>query len=137
MTLHYNKHREKPKRQILRNNMTQAEVILWSQLRGNNLGGYKFRRQYSIDRFVLDFYCPELKLVIEIDGESHSPQEAVEHDKIRESHIKQFGIVFLRFTNEDVRKALTASLKKIVQTIHEREKSISPSIKQFVHQDYE
>lgn len=104
--------------------MTQPEVILWSKLKGKNLGERKFRRQYSVDRFVLDFYCPELKIAIEVDGDSHASAEAVEYDKNREIHIKQFGILFLRFTNNEIRENLTGVLYKILEIVKEREKSI-------------
>ena len=124
MTLHYNKTIEKPKRKSLRHNMTQPEVILWSKLKGNNIGGHKFRRQYSVDQFVLDFYCPQLKIAIEVDGESHVSNDAMEYDHSREEHIKQFGIMFLRFTNNDVRNNLSGVLNKILETVREREKSL-------------
>jgi len=71
MTKIFNRTDEEFKRKILRRNMPQAEVILWSKLRNKALKGYKFRRQYSIERFVIDFYCPQLKLAIEVDGDSH------------------------------------------------------------------
>jgi very-short-patch-repair endonuclease len=71
MTKIFNKSSEKLKRQQLRNNLTPAELILWSRLRGKQIYNCKFRRQYSIDYFVIDFYAPEIKLAIEVDGESH------------------------------------------------------------------
>jgi very-short-patch-repair endonuclease len=67
----YNRTSEKNKRQLLRNNMTQAETKLWSQLKEKQIEGCKFRRQYSVAQFVIDFYSPEMKLAIEVDGDSH------------------------------------------------------------------
>lgn len=88
MTFHYNKGSEKKKQRELRNNATHAEKILWQYLRAKRLDGLKFRRQYSIDVFVVDFYCPKVKLAIEIDGDSHFEGEAVEYDFDREKHIE-------------------------------------------------
>jgi very-short-patch-repair endonuclease len=72
MTKVYNRIDEKIKRRMLRGNMPQAEIILWSKLKNKGFKGYKFRRQYSVGKFVIDFYCPRLKLAIEVDGKSHS-----------------------------------------------------------------
>jgi very-short-patch-repair endonuclease len=82
--------------------MSKAEVILWDKLSRKQMHGYKFRRQYGVDQYVLDFYCPRLKLSIEVDGNSHYLQGAEEYDKARQEHIEAFGIRFLRFTNPDV-----------------------------------
>ena len=71
MTKLYNRTCEKNKRKILRSNMPKAELILWSRLKNKRLNEYKFRRQYSVAQFVIDFYCPKLKLAIEVDGDSH------------------------------------------------------------------
>jgi very-short-patch-repair endonuclease len=77
----------------------------------------KFRRQYSVGAFVIDFYCPELKLAIEVDGDSHFQQGAEKRDADRETFIKQYGIKFLRFTNSDVRENLYGVLTQIWETI--------------------
>ena len=71
MTEFYNRETEKDKRRELRNSMPKAEVLLWMRLKGRQLLGCKFRRQYSIGAFVTDFYSPEIKLGIERDGDSH------------------------------------------------------------------
>jgi very-short-patch-repair endonuclease len=71
MTILYNKTSEKAKGQLLRKNMTNAEALVWSKIRDKQIEGSKFRRQYSVGQFVIDFYCTELKLAIEIDGDSH------------------------------------------------------------------
>jgi len=110
MTEIFNKVSQTKKRKILRNNSTQAEVLLWSELRRSQLGGYKFRRQCSIDGFVVDFYCPRKRLAIEIDGESHFDNEAVEYDKGRQEFIESLGVQVLRFTNEELYKELSKVL---------------------------
>ena len=83
MTKHYNKKTEKEKRRTLRKEQTYTEKIFWMQLRNRQILGYKFRRQYSIDHFVIDFYCPELKLAVELDGDVHNIPEQKEYDKAR------------------------------------------------------
>ena len=93
--------------------MTTAEVILWSKLKGKQIKGYKFRRQYSIDGYIVDFYCPKLRLAIEIDGPIHNKKDNKEYDKERQLYIQATGISFLRFTNQDVFKNLTKVLTKI------------------------
>ena len=93
--------------------MPPAEIILWSQLRGRQLDGYKFRRQYSIDKFVVDFYCPELKLALEVDGDSHYVDGAKERDEERQKLIEDTGIKFLRFTNKDIYDNLNGVLYRI------------------------
>jgi very-short-patch-repair endonuclease len=102
MTEHYNKSMMKQRRKALRNAMTQAEVILWSKLSRRQIHGYKFRRQYSVDQYVIDFYCPELKLAVEVDGDSHFKNGAEAYDAVRQEYIESFGIRFFRCTNNDV-----------------------------------
>ncbi len=102
MTLHYNKTLEKPKRQFLRNHATSHEELLWSHLRRRQILGYKFRRQFSVGAYVLDFYCPELKLAIEVDGSSHDSIRSQRNDLERQTYLEGFGIRFLRFRNDEV-----------------------------------
>lgn len=83
MTKVYNSSCEKSKRKMLRSNLPKAEVILWSRLKSKGLDGYKFRRQYSVGKFVIDFYCPRLKLAIEVDGDSHFSEESEVCDRER------------------------------------------------------
>lgn len=111
MTRAFNKTSEKEKRRQLRNNMPPAEVLLWGKLKGKALSGYKFRRQFSVNKFVLDFYCPELKLAIELDGDSHFDPGK---DEERQRMIESYGIRFLRFTNEEVYKNLEEVLLRIL-----------------------
>ena len=90
------------KRKVLRSNMPLAEVILWSRLKGKQMEGYQFRRQYSIGHFVVDFYCPALRLAIELDGDSHYAGNEQLYDTERQKQIKAYGIEVLRFTNRDI-----------------------------------
>ena len=84
MTKHFNKKSEQEKRRLLRNNMTYCEKIIWLHLRKRQLG-YRFLRQYSVDHFVIDFYCPELKLAVEIDGDVHEIPKQKNYDKARQN----------------------------------------------------
>ena len=79
---------------------TQVETSLWEKLRKRQLGGLKFRRQHVIHVFIVDFYCPAAKLVIEIDGPVHAEQE--EYDKAREAYLEAMGYESIRFNNLDV-----------------------------------
>ena len=104
----------KHRRRLLRSNLTEAEKILWSCLKDKKLSGrYKFRRQYSVGYYVIDFYCPEQKLAVEVDGDSHAGVERIEYDTMRQKLIEDFGIRFLRFTNIEVKSHLTRVLKII------------------------
>lgn len=119
MTKLYNRTSEKAKRRQLRRNKTKAEFLLWQKLRSKQLGGVKFRSQYGMNRFVIDFYCPELKLAIEIDGDSHFQDGAQEYDWERQAFIESVGIRFLRFTNDEVYGNLEGVLERIVRKMGE------------------
>ena len=97
----------------LRKNQTQAEQILWKEIRNNKLHGYKFRRQYAIGRYIADFYCSSAGLVIQIDGKIHDVYEQKEYDLIREKEIKSRKINILRFSNGDVLNNINNVLFKI------------------------
>jgi len=86
----------------LRKNMTTAEKILWQQLRNRKVEGLKFRRQHPVDIFILDFYCHERRLAIEVDGEIHNMEDQKEWDKNRTYELNEFGIWILRFSNDAV-----------------------------------
>jgi very-short-patch-repair endonuclease len=98
----YNKLESKNLRKYLRKNSTKAELLLWKQLRGKKLNDTKFKRQFGVDKYVLDFYCPEVKLAIELDGEPHTGKDAIEYDKIRTAFLNSIGIKVIRFKNEDL-----------------------------------
>src|SRR4030067_3810611 len=101
MTKLYNKKSEQEKRRQLRNNMTYCEKIVWMYLRKKQFG-YRFLRQYSVDKYVVDFYCPKLKLAVEIDGDVHDIPEQKEHDEKRQAKLERFGSTFVRITNEEL-----------------------------------
>lgn len=105
-------------RKKLRKNMTEEELILWSKLKGKQLEGKKFRRQHSIGNYIVDFYCPENKLAIELDGGQHFEDEQEIYDKIRTKYLNDFGIQVLRFTNLEIRKNLTGILEEIYKTLN-------------------
>ncbi|MEK7625434.1 MAG: endonuclease domain-containing protein [Patescibacteria group bacterium] len=95
----------KNRRQELRNNMTVPEKILWKWIRNEQLG-HKFRRQHGIGKFAADFYCPELKLVIEVDGRIHGEAAVAEKDKNRDEVMLKSGLKIKRFTANDVNNNL-------------------------------
>ena len=97
----------------LRQPQTAAEQKLWSALRNRQLGGFKFRRQHPIDRFIVDFFCHECALVIEVDGDSHVSQ--VEYDHARAEWLNDRGYHVVRFTNQEVERQLPAVLEVIWQ----------------------
>ncbi len=117
MTDYFNRSEAKDLRRRLRNDMPASEVILWSKLRGKQLLGMKFRRQYSVGPYCIDFYCPEIWLAIEVDGDSHFTDEAKRYDQERQGWIESFGIRFLRFTNTDVYENLDGVLHVIATAI--------------------
>lgn len=119
MTKHYNKKELKETRRLLRKNQTYTEKIVWMYLRNRQMDGYKFRRQYSVDKFVIDFYCPKLKLAIEIDGSIHNEPDQKEYDIKRQEHLESFRIKFLRLTNEEIDGNPNTAFEKIEKTIEE------------------
>lgn len=106
VTKHFNLPHLSARRRALRKNLSKAKAILWNHVSKKQLLGLKFRRQYSVDQYIIDFYCAELKLAVEIDGESHIGDADLEYDRRREEHIRKFGITFLRFPNTDVYRNL-------------------------------
>jgi very-short-patch-repair endonuclease len=116
MTKHYNKRSEKQKRRILRKGMTFCEKVLWIHLRRKQLG-VRFLRQYSIDQFVIDFYSPEIKFAIELDGDVHNDPIQKEYDAKRQEYLETFGITFLRLTNDELIGNANLAFVKIEETI--------------------
>jgi very-short-patch-repair endonuclease len=89
-------------RRILRKNVTPAEAALWNLLKNKQLDGRKFRRQVSIENYIVDFYCAEEKLVIELDGSVHNHPAVAENDMHRDQRLQDLGYTVLRFENKDV-----------------------------------
>ena len=102
-------------RKELRNNPTKAETKLWQGLKKSQLEGRKFRRQHSIENFIVDFYCPSEKLIVEVDGEVHNNFINNEYDFKRTEQLNKLGYKVIRFTNEDIFKSLGLVLEAIKQ----------------------
>lgn len=107
----------KQRRRKLRRNQTDAERVLWQKLRNKQLYGMKFFRQYSVDAYILDFYCPNLKLAIELDGGQHAEDERREYDKHRSEYLKTHGIEVMRFWNNEVLSNMDGVLIRIAERI--------------------
>ena len=110
--LKYNK-KLKPFARELRKNMTDAEKRLWAKIRMRQMGGYQFYRQRAIGNYIVDFYCPKAKLVLEVDGGQHYSDEQIEIDKKRSSYLNKLGLKVVRFTNLDVLNNIDVVLDEI------------------------
>ena len=113
MTKIFNRSSEKEKRRILRSRMTEAECFLWKHIRNKNLGGLRFRRQVSIGYYIVDFYCPEKRLAVEVDGEYHNQKEVQKNDTYRAEFLTALGISVVRFSNEEVMNDIDGVCRKI------------------------
>ena len=122
MTRLFNQHLHKQKRRQLRAAAPPAEQRLWQHLRCGQLGA-RFRRQYGIGRYVVDFYCPALKLAIEVDGDSHFQDGAPDYDQQRQAFIEAAGIRVLRFTNREVYEQPDDVLAVISEAIERTEET--------------
>jgi very-short-patch-repair endonuclease len=101
---------------------THAESILWMQLRAGWMDGYRFRRQHAIGRFILDLYCAERKLAIELDGAHHDEAEQRMRDEARTAALERAGIRVLRFRNAEVLNDLADVVKRIAEALGPRDK---------------
>ena len=110
--LSYNKSLKQVSRN-LRRNLTDAESLLWSKIRGKQLKGYQFYRQKIIGNYIAGFYCPKSKLAIEVDGGQHYSAEGKEKDKRRDDYMTREEITVLRFSDREVLGNLDAVLEKI------------------------
>ena len=118
MKIHYNP-KLMPLARKLRSEGTLAEVLLWFELKGRKVRGYKFTRQKPIGDYIVDFFCNRLRLTIEIDGITH--ENNLEADEKRQEEIENLGIRFLRFDDLDVRKNLNGVLMAITDWIEKIE----------------
>src|SRR6266478_826661 len=100
----------------LRQHQTDAERVLWLRLRGRRLDGWKFKRQAPIDRYIVDFFCADAKLIVEIDGGQHGIRDA--HDRNRTMVLEAMGCLVLRFWNNDVMKNTEGVLEEILSTLN-------------------
>jgi len=112
----------------LRMEMTVVEQRLWSRLRLSQLQGHKFRRQHGIGPYIVDFYCPERSLVLEVDGETHAEANQMRYDKKREAYLKSLGLRIVRYTNEDVLHNLEGVWADLERQVGSTGTSPSPSL---------
>lgn len=102
-------------RKNLRKSSTPQEVILWSRLRNNRLD-YKFRRQHSIGKYIVDFYCPKKRLIVELDGSQHIETQR-DYDKERDDYLRVLGFKVLRFWDNEINNNLEGVLLKIIENL--------------------
>lgn len=109
----HDKRELKVNRKALRKKLTPAEAFLWKELKGKKFDGHKFRRQHSIDHYIVDFYCATEKLIIELDGEVHMNPTAAEYDEKRSDYLENMGFTVIRFENKMAFDALPSVLREI------------------------
>lgn len=114
MPYRFNDPRLKGLRRVLRRQITEHKRILWGKLRGKQLGGFKFYRQYSVGNHVLDFYCSQKRIAIELDGGHHGEERVQQYDKERTEKLHKMGVTVLRFQNFDVKNNLAGILETIL-----------------------
>lgn len=119
MTQFFNRKSETTTRRRLRSEMPSAEFQLWQRLRSRQIADARFRRQYSIGPYIVDFCCPRLKLVVEVDGDSHYSEGAQERDAERQRYIEGFGFRVARCTNNDVRCNIEGVLENMWQLVQD------------------
>jgi very-short-patch-repair endonuclease len=103
----------KPRRQELRSTLTPAEIRLWQALKHRQLDDLKFRRQHGIGPFIVDFYCPAVRLAIELDGSAHDTETAQQQDAARTAYLMSLGLRVVRFENREVMENLEGVLSEI------------------------
>ena len=104
----------------LRNKMTDAERCLWARIRAKQLEGFQFYRQKIIGNYIVDFYCPSAKLVIEVDGGQHYSEEGLRADVIRDEYLKSHGLKVSRFTDTDVLTNIDGVVEIIIESLKEK-----------------
>ncbi len=117
MAVIYNHKMMEGRRRQLRGNMTKAERIFWYAVRAEQILGVKFRRQYSVEAYVVDFYAAIPRLVVEIDGAYHLDPEIQAYDITRQTDIENHGLTFMRFTNDDVITNLDEVISRLKITL--------------------
>ena len=117
----------------LRGKQTDAENLLWMLLRDRRMAGFKFRRQHPVARYIVDFYCHEAKLAIELDGGGHNEELSKEYDRFRSAELESAGIHVARFWNNEVLKDCVAVLECIYRLLQESTKnSLTPACHNFM-----
>jgi very-short-patch-repair endonuclease len=114
----------------LRKDMTFGEILLWNELKDDKFWGFDFDRQRCIDNYIVDFYCKDLMLAIEIDGMSHNHKEAFLKDEVRQKTLESLGVIFLRFTEAEMKHDMDNTVRtiesKIIDIIKEQKISKLP-----------
>ena len=121
----------------LRKNQTDAEKKLWAILRDRQLGGIKFRRQFSIGRYILDFYCPEYMVGIEADGGQHYEFKSKERDENRAEELKKLGVKIIRFSDLEILNNIDGVYEIIRKILEKKKKRLSPSPQSSPHRGEE
>ena len=117
MTAFFNRSPQKLTRRALRNDLPKAEALLWAQLRCKQVAGVRFHRQSNIGSYIVDFYCPPVRLAIEVDGDSHSQPGAELADRRRQRFIEGLGIRVMRVSNTAVYENLDAVVEGIAAVV--------------------
>jgi len=99
----------------LRKNMTEAESFLWQRIRRKQLKGRQFYRQKNIGNYIVDFYCPSAKVIVELDGGQHYTEEGMRRDQIRDNYLESRGFKILRFSDREVFKNIEGVLERIFE----------------------
>jgi very-short-patch-repair endonuclease len=117
MTFLMNDPKLRERRKALRNNPTEAEKIFWGHVRNRQFCGLRFFRQYSCGPYILDFYCPNIKLAVEIDGGQHNDEEIRNYDEARSDYLRAHGIEVIRFWNNHVVRDMDGVLSLLVEKV--------------------
>ncbi|MGU3546916.1 endonuclease domain-containing protein [Methylobacterium sp. A52T] len=110
-----------PQARNLRRTQTSAEAKLWRVLRNRALNGWKFRRQHPIDRFIIDFACIEARLIVEVDGATHSTASEVAQDAARTAILESLGFALLRISNADIHEHRDGVRETILAALERRD----------------
>ena len=117
-----------PLKRRLRSNQTRAEQLLWAKLRSNQIHGLKFRLQHGIESYIVDFFCPERNLAIEVDGDVHAGKQQQIKDAERERYLRSLGLGIVRYTNDEVLNNLDGVLEDFYSHVSEVSTSPGPSL---------
>jgi len=122
----YNAKRKKMLRQKLRNATTSAEAILWTHLQRRQLLGKKFRRQESLGRYIVDFYCPECRVIVELDGPPHFEPNSDVYENARTAYLEGLGLTVIRFENQAIHDDIDLVLECIREALRNAPPPFAP-----------
>jgi very-short-patch-repair endonuclease len=97
--------------------MTEAESFLWQRIKSKQLKGRQFYRQKNIGNYIVDFYCPSAKVIVELDGGQHYTQEGISRDQVRDKYLESLGFTILRFSDREVFKNIEGVLERIFEQL--------------------